>query len=184
MDISRYQKDREKELQLFQKEYADLKTNYRQSLTQAVYESDPQKQSTLVQQILNINSNLAKHVREFVQNSRGKFDPALISELTADIIRYQKEFEAIQSASDKSEALKKILDKQRTQLDGIQNQFNIWICVLLGGIALVLVMIFRTSLMQMKRAAESLMPSTSSFDSEYSSDSMFPDESQYRTSPL
>jgi len=100
MDISQYQKNRSSELKKFRKEYSDLKKVYSQLLTQAVYETDTAKQAELVKQILSTNSSLAQHVREFIQTSRGKFDPAVISELSADIIRYQKEFEAIQSASD------------------------------------------------------------------------------------
>jgi hypothetical protein len=184
MDISQYQKDRAAELKRFRKEYSDLKSTYSQLLTQAVYETDPGKQAELVKQILSTNSGLAQHVREFVQSSRGKFDPALISELTADIIRYQKEFDAIQSASDKSAALQNILNREKIQLNELHSQFNVWLGVLLGGIVLILILIFRTSLRQLSQAAESLMSSTSMTDLGDFSDSALPDETLYRISPV
>jgi hydroxymethylpyrimidine pyrophosphatase-like HAD family hydrolase len=184
MDIGQYQKDRALELKKFRKEYSDLKSVYSQLLTQAVYETDTGKQAELVKQILSTNSGLAQHVREFVQSSRGKFDPALISELTADIIRYQKEFEAIQSASDKAVALQNILNKEKNQLNDLHSQFNIWLGVLLGAIVIILLLIFRTSLKQLSQAAENLMSSTSMTDSADWSDSTLPDEKLYRISPV
>jgi hypothetical protein len=184
MDISQYQKDRASELKKFRKEYSDLKSTYSQLLTQAVYETDPGKQAELVKQILSTNSGLAQHVREFVQSSRGKFDPALISELTADIIRYQKEFEAIQSASDKSAALQNILNREKIELNNLDSQFNIWLGILLGGIVIILVLIFKTSLSQLSQAAENLVSNTSTSDSGDLSDLNFPDEKFYRISPV
>jgi hypothetical protein len=184
MDISQYQKDRASELAAFQKEYAEIKVQYTSSLTQAVFETDSTKQSELVKQVLTINSNLAQHVRDFVQGSKGKFDPALISELTADIIRYQKEFEAIQKSSDKSSALQDILNKEKSQLNNLHSQFNIWLGVLLGAIVVILILIFKTSLSQLSQAAESLMSSTSMTDLEDLSEQSFPDERFYRISPV
>ena len=100
-------------------------------------------------------------MREFIQGSRDKFDPKMISELTADIIRYQQDYEAIQHASDKSKALNEVLNKEKIELKSIHEQFNIWLGLLLGGIVIVLFLIFRTSLKQATKALESLMPSTS-----------------------
>jgi len=164
MDINTYQKAREAELNSFRKEYDDLKRQYNQLLTQAVYETEPTKQADAVKQILSTNSELAKHVREFIQGSRDKFDPKMISELTADIIRYQQDYDAIQHASDKSKALNEVLNKEKIELKGIHEQFNWWLSLLLGGIVIVLFLIFRTSLKQATKALESLMPSTSTFE--------------------
>jgi len=161
MDINTYQKAREAELKAFRQEYNDLKRQYNQLLSQAVYETEPTKQAELVKQILTTNSELAKHVREFIQGSRDRFDPKMISELTADIIRYQQDYEAIQHSSDKSKALNEVLNKEKIELKSVHEQFNWWIGFLLGGIVIVLLLIFRTSLKQATKALESLMPSTS-----------------------
>jgi hypothetical protein len=183
MDIGKYQRDRDSELKAFQKEYSELKTQYNTLLSRAVYETDTGKQADLVKQVLSINSGLAQHVREFVQSSRGKFDPALISELTADIIRYQKEFEAIQTSSDKAVALKNVLDKEKNQLNTLHSQFDLYLGVLLGGVVLILILIFRTSLIQLQREAEILASSISSYEMGYSPGLGF-DETLYRISPL
>jgi hypothetical protein len=156
MDISKYQRDRASELKQFHTDYTDLKTQYNTLLSRAVYETDTGIQATLVKQVLSVNSSLAAHVREFIQGSRGKFDPELISELSADIIRYQKEFEDIQSASDKTTVLKNVLDKEKNQLNALHTQFDLYLGLLLGGIVIILILIFRTSLVQLQQAAESL----------------------------
>ena len=164
MDINTYQKAREAELNAFRQEYNDLKRQYNQLLSQAVYETEPTKQAELVKQILTTNSELAKHVREFIQGSRDKFDPKMISELTADIVRYQQDYNAIQHSSDKSKALNEVLNKEKLELKSIHEQFNWWIGFLLAGIVIVLLLIFRTSLKQATKALESLMPSTSTIE--------------------
>jgi len=161
MDISKYQKARDAELKAFRQEYDDLKRQYNQLLSQAVYETEPSKQAVLVKQILTTNSGLAQHVREFIQSSRDKFDPKMISELTADIIRYQQDYEIIQQTSDKSKTLNDILNKEKNELKSIHEQFNIWLGLLLGGIVIVLFLIFRTSLRQATKALGSLTSSTS-----------------------
>jgi len=166
MDIDKYQKAREAELNGFRQEYNDLKRQYNQLLSQAVYETEPTKQAELVKQILTTNSELAKHVREFIQGSRDKFDPKMISELTADIVRYQQDYNAIQHSSDKSKALNEVLNKEKLELKSIHEQFNWWIGFLLAGIVIVLLLIFRTSLKQATKALESLMPSTSTIGME------------------
>ena len=183
MDIKKYQSDRALELKAFQKEYAELKSQYNTFLSNAVYETDTGKQAELVKQVLSINSGLARHVRDFVQSSKGKFDPALISELTADIIKYQKEFEAIQTSSDKAVALKNILNREKNQLNTLHSQFDVYLGVLLGGIILILILIFRTSLIQLQQAAESLVPSISTPELGYSS-GLGSDETLYRISPI
>ena len=182
MDIKKYQNERALELKAFQKEYAELKTQYNTFLTNAVY-ADTDKQADLVKQVLSINSGLAQHVRDFVQSSKGKFDPALISELTADIIRYQKEFEAIQTSSDKAVALRNILNREKNQLNTLHSQFDLYLGVLLGGIVLILILIFRTSLIQLQQAAETLASSISTPEMEDSS-GLGSDENLYKISPI
>uniref|UniRef100_A0A6C0F471 Uncharacterized protein n=1 Tax=viral metagenome TaxID=1070528 RepID=A0A6C0F471_9ZZZZ len=183
MDINQYQKDRARELNVFQKDYTQLKTQYTSRLTQAVHETDSTKQAELVKQVLSINSELAQHVREFLQSSKGKFDPALISELTADIIRYQKEFEAIEKSSDKAKALKSVLYKQEEELSILHKSFNIYLGIFLGLIAVVLLLIFRTSITQMTQAVVETASSTSTTDMGYLPES-FPGNDGQLTSPL
>jgi hypothetical protein len=176
MDIGQFKKDMARELDAFQKEYAELKRRYTLFITQAVFETDSTGQAELVKQILSVNSELAKHVRDFVQNSKGKFDPALISELTADIIRYQKEFEAIQKSSDKVKSLRGILNKEQGQLSSLHESFNIYLGLFLGLIVVVLLLIFRTSLEQMTESLVDTVSSTSMPEMEYSSETLLGDD--------
>jgi DNA-dependent RNA polymerase auxiliary subunit epsilon len=165
MDVLRYQVGRQKELEDFQKEYADLKIQYSQLLTQAAYESDTSKQAELIKQVLSVNSTLAQHVRDFVQKSSGKFDRELISKLSSDIIRYQKEFTDIQSSSNKSRTLQLMLNKERSQLVDLDNSFFMWLCILLGLIGIVLMLIFTRSIGQLWKASTDLASSISTPES-------------------
>ena len=90
MDIQQYQKDRASELKSFKKDYDDLKVQYTSMLTRAIYEKDPDNQNELIKQVLDINTQLASHVRDFVGQANGKFDPKTISDLTSEIVAYQK----------------------------------------------------------------------------------------------
>ena len=181
MDIRKYQRDRATELKQFHTEYTDLKTQYNTLLTRAVYEPDTSIQADLVKQVLSVNSGLAGHVRQFIQGSKGKFDPKIISELSADIIRYQKEFEEIQSSSDKTSVLKNVMDRGKNQLSVLQGQFDLYLGLLLGGIVIILILIFRTSLVQLQQAAESLASSISTTETGDSLD-LGSGESSYTTS--
>jgi len=174
-----YKKDRDQELKTFQKEYDELKIQYTTFLTQAVHESDPSKQADLVKQILSINSSLAQHVREFIQNSRGKFDSDIIAKLTNDILQYQKEFEQIQKSSNKAQVLREILNKEKTELNALHEQFNAWLYAILGAILFLLVLIFRTSLVELSKSVAQQLPNISMTDSELT---QYPDDS-YMTSP-
>ncbi len=182
MNLRNFQSQRDQELVSFQKEYSELKTQYNTFLNQAVYEPNPEKQAELVKQILSINSGLAKHVRDFIQNSREKFDHSLITKLTQDIIRYQKDFEQIQNSSDQAETLRDVLYKEKNELNALHTQFNIWLWVLLGSICLLLVLIFRTSIKQMLKQQEILEPSIAS--SVFEPPDLQPPERLYTISPV
>jgi hypothetical protein len=173
MDIGRYQADRQKELERFQKDYSDMKKQYSELLSKAVTTSDPKIQSEVIRQVLSVNSNLAQHVRDFIQESGGKFDQSMISKLTADIIKFQKEYDEIQKSDDKTRALDGILNKERNFLKDLHSQFNIFLGLLLAMIVIIIGLIFKTSITQMSRAAADLLPSTSSPDLGYSSPSLF-----------
>jgi hypothetical protein len=165
MDINQFQKDRTADLNKFHNEYSNLKRNYVQFLTQAVYETDPGKQADLVKQVLSTNSELAKHVREFIQSSGSKFNPAVISKLTSDIIHYQKEFKSIQEASNKTTALQNVLYKEKIELQKVHSEFNLWLVLLLSSIFIILVLVFKTSLTPLPQLVDPLESNTSMLDS-------------------
>jgi len=148
MDLITYQTERDTELIRFKKDYADLKVQYMNHLTDAVYEKDPAAQSTLVKQVLDANSELSTHVRDFLGQSNSKFDSKTISELTQDIINYQKEYSAIKNSENKVTAIHSLLNSRQTELNEIEFQFNIMLGLLGFGILVLLFLIFRTSIAQ------------------------------------
>jgi hypothetical protein len=164
MDIQQYQKDRASELKAFKKEYDDLKVQYTTVLTQAVYEKDPDAQNELVKQVLDINSQLAAHVRDFVGQANGKFDPKTIGDLTKEIVAYQKEYAEIKEATNKTEVLKRILSRESQALNIMMGEFNIFFYLLLGMILLIVILIFMTPGTQSQPLIPQLS-STSMFDS-------------------
>jgi len=118
MDIQKYQNDREQDLQTFKSEYADLKAQYINYLTQAVYDS------TKVEQVLELNKSLTDLVTQFISQSQNKIDKDVINKLTNDIISYQKEYQEIKNSQGKSKTLIEILNKENEKLDSIQQEFN------------------------------------------------------------
>jgi hypothetical protein len=180
MDIIKYQQDRDQDLALFNKEYKEAKVQYVNMLNQAMHEQEPSKQAALVKQVLSLNSGLAQYVRDFISQSRGKFDTAMLEKLTKDILQYQQDFQKIQTASDKSQTLRGILNKEKIELEALQSTFDFWLYALLGAVALVLILIFRTSLVQLSAAAESLVPDISTEEMELPLEE--PDEPLYKIS--
>jgi len=140
MDITQYQKDRAAELKVFRQEYTELKNKYDRLLNQAIFDN----RDDLVAQILEVNTQIAQHVREFVDQSQGKFDPQTISDLTQEIIRYQREYEEVKSSQDRKKTFQKILNKRTHQLYEARNEFNFFLSLLLSAIAFIVLMIFVT----------------------------------------
>jgi hypothetical protein len=144
MDIQQYQRDRDAELQQFKKEYTSLKVEYTRLLSKAIYEPDPKAQEDLVKQILEVNSQIATHVREFL-GKPAKFDPKTISDLTKDIVMYQTEYSEIKNAENRNKTFHSILNKETVKLTQLRSEFNIFLGCLLGGIVIIVILIFRTS---------------------------------------
>lgn len=161
MDITQYQKDRAADLKKFKDEYDESKLEYTRLLSEAVYETDPSLQEGLVKQILELNSQLAAQVREFVGQSNGKFDPKTISDMTNDIVMYQKEYSDLQANQNREKVLHTILNKESEKLTDIRSGFNLYLALLLGGILLIVILIFITPSSPLISVQEFQSPSTS-----------------------
>lgn len=146
MDIVEYQKARDAEIAQFQESYNELKAKYQSLLSDAVYESDPQKQSALVKQLLDINASLSAEVRDFIQQSNQKegYDPAVITSINNDLITYQNQYNEIKSANDKQFTLQTILNEKQNILTGLQSKYKWLIGGLIFAILIILFLIFRT----------------------------------------
>jgi hypothetical protein len=146
MDIIQYQKSRDAESALFQKEYDLLKVKYLSTLSAAAYEQDPQKQSQLVQQVLQINAELASEVRAFIAKTSNKqgYDESILTQISDDLTKYQNEYSEIKSSSDMVVTLQKILDGNTKKLEKVRAEYNIYLILLVLGIIILLYLIFQT----------------------------------------
>jgi hypothetical protein len=151
MDIIAYQKDRDTELSNFKKEYSDLIVEYRQYLTEAIEETDPEKQGDLIQKVLATNAQISNTIKEFIGSSK-EFDTKTISELTTDIVNYQKQYANIQSSKNKLQAVQTTLNQVINNSSGLRLEFNIFLGILAFAILVVIILIVRTSTIQFPAA--------------------------------
>jgi len=138
MDIKQYQLNREQDLQTFKTEYDDLKALYINFLTQAIYDSSK------IEQVLATNKSLSDLVQNFIGESQNKFDVETINNLTEEIIQYQQEYKDLKSSQHKTKVLKTILNKENTRLTDIQTEFTQYLWFFLGGLIILLILIFIT----------------------------------------
>lgn len=146
MDILEHQKARDSDLAEFQHTYSELKTRYGTLLNDAIYEKDIQAQAAIVNQILQVNTELASEVRAFISKSEGKpYDPTILQQLTDDLIKYQQEYDEIKKSEDMEKTLDMIMNQQKHQLDKVITQFNWMMGLLILAIIVVLYLVFSTS---------------------------------------
>jgi hypothetical protein len=157
MDITQYQKDRASELRAFKEEYTELKNKYKLLLNQAIFD----ERDDLVQEILDVNTQIAAHVRNFIAQAGNKFDPQTISDLTSEIIRYQTEYAELKASRDKKKTFTTILNKQSEKLSKATDEFNFFLAILLGGIVFIVMLIFVTPSTPLIPSEDFLSPSTS-----------------------
>jgi hypothetical protein len=144
MDLLAFQKSRDKEFSDFESEQNILKQKYQSLISSAVSEIDPQEQSTLVEAILEVNKELSAQVRDFVskQHQGVPYDEKSVLNLTNELIKYQKEYDSIRSATDRVTTLKMILNEDKDKVSYLRTQFNILLGVIGFSIAIIVFMIF------------------------------------------
>lgn len=142
MDISQVQKQRDSELEKFKQEYSESKQKYLGLMQESTQELDSEKQAVLVGQVLEINSELAKQVREFVhsQPESGNTD------LTSELIKIQKEYNEIGQSTDRRKTLEMILNEDHNKVQKLKWQFDIVIFFLILSICVILFIILRVSI--------------------------------------
>jgi hypothetical protein len=132
---------------MFEKRYASLKTQYSASLSAAIAEKDLTKREPLVQKVLSINSELSSIVKEFmssINEGTEKFNPKTLSDLTTDLIQYQKEYNEIQESKDKLQTLKIIQNTTDENLLNAEWMYNLYLFGLISLIIFVIYLVFRT----------------------------------------
>jgi hypothetical protein len=100
-------------------------------------EKDPSKQSELISSLLEINSNLAKLVREKIQD---KYEPY---DLLPELKKIQKEYLQIQESKDKKITLEMILNEKENQMNSKKFQFNILLFFIILSIIIILYIIIQ-----------------------------------------
>lgn len=134
MDIKEFSDSRNAQLAAFQKQYTYLKSQYSTAVLAAIQETDPEKQQALIQQILAINQELSSQLKEILgllNKGSDSFDSKTLSDLTSDLISYEKEFQEMQASNDKVSTLKRIQATNSSNLGSAQTMYNIYLGVLI-----------------------------------------------------
>lgn len=147
MDIKKFQDARNTKLSNFEKQYALLKTQYSSALATAIREPDLTKRDPLVQKVFSVNSEMSSAVRDIVSSlneGSEKFDPKTITDLTNDLIQYQKDYNDLQESNDKLQTLKIIQNTTQENLDSAEWMYNFYLFSLILLIFIVIWLAFST----------------------------------------
>lgn len=164
MEIKQFESARHSALSDFQNTYDSLKREYSSAIMAAIEETDSEKQQQLVSRVLSINADLSNEVRQMITDmSKGSGDvPAkTMDDLTADLIRYQKEYSEIEKGKDRLQTLKLINSSNKEKLDDTKLMYNIYIGALVLLIFIVGFLVMRTNWRQAYATVQSAMPTTS-----------------------
>jgi hypothetical protein len=134
MDIKEFSDSRNAQLAAFQKQYTYLKSQYSTAVLAGIQETDPEKQQALIQQILAVNQELSSQLKEILgllNKGSDSFDSKTLSDLTSDLISYEKEFQEMQASNDKVSTLKRIQATNSSNLGSAQTMYNIYLGVLI-----------------------------------------------------
>ena len=133
MDVKKFQDSRNSELDSFKKQYQFLKKEYSDALSAAIKETDPAQQLVLISRVQQVNGNLAEELHSIInvlnKGSTG-FDAKELDDLTADLIKYQKDYAEIEKSKDKVATLKLIRDRTAEQLKSATFMYYVYIAIL------------------------------------------------------
>jgi hypothetical protein len=165
MEIKQFESARHSALSDFQNTYDSLKREYSSAVMAAIEEPDAERQQELVSRVLSLNADLSNEVRQMLTDmSKGSGDvPAkTMDDLTADLIRYQKEYSEIEKGKDRLQTLKLINSSNKEKLDETKMMYNVYIGALVLLVFVVGFLVLRTNWRQAYATVRSAMPTTSS----------------------
>jgi hypothetical protein len=148
MDIKAFTDSRNSQLSDFQKQYTYLKSEYSSAVLSAIQETDPEKQQILISRILSVNQELSTQLKEILSllnKGSDSFDSKTLSDLTTDLINYQKEFQEMQDSSDQVATLKRIHATNSSNLGTALSTYNIYLGVLIFLCVIVVFLVIRAS---------------------------------------
>lgn len=133
MDLQVFDDTRKTDLQNFQTQYSALKTQYSTSISAAIQETDPAAQNTLIQKVLTLNQNMSDAIRGIVtklNQGTSEIDTATVDQLTADLIKYQQDYQTLKQSMDKLQTLKMISATTTDKLMSAVSAYNIYLVAL------------------------------------------------------
>jgi hypothetical protein len=134
MEVKAFQDARNSDLDAFKKKYEFLKGEYSKTLSGAIKEEDPNQQQTLMQRVQEINSQLVEELHGMIaslnKGSKG-FDVKDMDELTAELIKYQKDYADIEKSKDKVTTLKLIKNTTTETLKKATVMYYVYITILI-----------------------------------------------------
>ena len=163
MEIKQFQAGRNSALSDFQNTYDSLKREYSSAVMAAIEETDAEKQQELVSRVLSINADLSNELRQLLTDlnkGSGDVPSKTMDDLTADLIRYQKEYSDIEQGKDRLQTLKLINSSNQEKLDDTKLMYNIYIGALVFLILIVGFLVLRTNWRQAYTAVKSVVPTT------------------------
>ena len=141
--------------------YTSLKEQYYKLISEALNESNAEKQQDIIKQILDTNTLLATEIRTYVSEQAQKpNNPEELQELTNELLNIQKEFLKIQETKDYKTTLEMILHNDQSRLFNLKTKLNIFLVLLGLSIVYILYMIFRLSMPTLPtiQTPQSLLP--------------------------
>ena len=164
MDVKNFQDSRNSELDSFKKQYQFLKKEYSDALSSSIKETDPEQQQILISRVQQVNGNLAEELHGIInvlnKGSSG-FDAKELDDLTADLIKYQKDYAEIEKSKDKVATLKLIRTRTADTLNTATFMYYVYIAILVvlsfyGGY-LVLTTTWSQTISKMFRSSTKLL---------------------------
>lgn len=127
--------------------YTSLKEQYYKLISEALNESDTEKQQNIIKQILDTNTLLATEIRTYIsQETQKPNNPEELQQLVNELLNIQKEFLKIQETKDYKTTLEMILHNDQSRLFNLKTKLNIFLVLLGLSIVYILYMIFRLSM--------------------------------------
>lgn len=116
--------------------YTETKQKYYDTMREA-QQAGPDKQPELIQHLLDLNSELAKQVREFIASKTTDRD------LQPELKQIQQEFLKLKESTDKQKTLEIILNEDQLKIKNIKWQFNLLLFFLGLSVITIVYMIIR-----------------------------------------
>jgi|CryBogDrversion2_10_1035300.scaffolds.fasta_scaffold00148_5 hypothetical protein len=143
-----FEDSRNTDLQNFQKQYAALKAQYSTAISAAIQENDPASQNNLIQQVLTVNQNLTDAIRNIItklNQGTDQIDSATMDTLTADLIKYQQDYQNLKNSIDKLKTLKMIQATITNKLNAAMWSYTVYLIALCILCLVIILLAIRAS---------------------------------------